>query len=60
MVLGIILEVSRKPVILIFLMPYVLLFGISMGFSLYALYRFKGLLNDRYQFHDVDNIITAI
>jgi hypothetical protein len=60
MALGIILEVSRKPVILIFLVPYVLLFGISMGLSLYALYRFKGLLNDRYQFHDVDNIITAI
>ena len=60
MVLGVILEVSHKPAILIFLIPYVLLIGLSMAFSLYALYRFRGLLNDRYQFHDVDNIITAI
>jgi len=59
-VLGIVLEVSRKPAILIFLVPYVLLIGLSMGLSLYALYRFKGLLNDRFQFHDVDNIIKAI
>jgi len=58
--LGIILEVSRKPAVLIFLVPYVLLFGASMGLSLYVLYRFKRLLNDRYEFHDVDNIITAI
>jgi hypothetical protein len=59
-VLGLILEIGRKPAILIFLVPYVLLFGASMGLSLYVLYRFKRLLNDRYEFHDVDNIITAI
>ena len=60
MLLGIILEVGRRPAMLALLVPYVLLFGLSVGLSLYALYRFKGLLNDRYQFHDVDNLITAI
>jgi hypothetical protein len=45
---------------LVFLVPYVLIVGISMGLSLYVLYRFRGLLNDRYRFHDVDNLITAI
>ncbi|NIM00204.1 MAG: hypothetical protein GTN89_04790 [Acidobacteria bacterium] len=59
-VLGMVLEVSRKPGVVVFLLPYVLLFGTSMGLSLYVLYRFKRLLNDRYQFHDVDNIVTAI
>jgi hypothetical protein len=58
--LGLVLEVSRKPAVLIFLLPYALLFGTSMGLSLYVLYRFKRLLNERYEFHDVDNIITAI
>ena len=58
--LGIILEVGRRPAMLLLLIPYVLLFVLSVGLSLYALYRFKGLLNDRYQFHDVDNLITAI
>lgn len=48
-VFAIILEVGRRPAILALLIPYVLLFGLSMG-----------LLNDRYQFHDVDNLITAI
>ena len=60
MLLGIILEVVSGPVVLALLIPYVLLFSLSIGMSLYALYRFKGLLNDRYQFHDVDNLITAI
>ena len=60
MLLGIILEIGHRPAMLVLLIPYVLLFGLSVGFSLYALYRFKGLLNDRYQFHDVDNLITAI
>jgi len=60
MLLGIILEVGRGPVVLALLIPYVLVFGLSVGLSLYALHRFKGLLNDRYQFHDVDNLITAI
>jgi hypothetical protein len=60
MLLGIILEVGSGPVVLALLIPYVLLFSLSIGMSLYALYRFKGLLNDRYQFHDVDNLITAI
>jgi len=60
MLIGIILEVGRGPVVLALLIPYVLLFGLSIAMSLYALYRFKGLLNDRYQFHDVDNLITAI
>jgi hypothetical protein len=32
----------------------------GLGAAHPALYRFKGLLNDRYQFHDVDNLITAI
>ena len=59
-VLGLVLEIGRKPAILILLVPYVLLFGLSMGLSLYVLYRFKGLLNDRYQFHDVDGLIKAI
>ena len=60
MLLGIILEVGSGPVMLALLIPYVLVFGLSVGLSLYALYRFKDLLNDRYQFHDVDNLITAI
>jgi len=60
MVLGLILEIGRKPVVLLFLLPYVLLFGVSMGLSLYALYRFKKLLNDRFEFHHVDGIVKAI
>ena len=60
MLLGLVLEIGRRPAMLLLLVPYVLLFVLSVGLSLYALYRFKGLLNDRYQFHEVDNLITAI
>lgn len=59
-VFSIILEIGKRPALLGLLIPYVVLFGLSMGLSLYALHRFKGLLNDRYGFHDVDNIIRAI
>lgn len=59
-VFSILLEIGREPAMLGFLIPYVLLFGLSMAFGLYALYRFKGLLNDRFAFHDVDNLIRAI
>jgi hypothetical protein len=58
-VLGIALEIPN-PFVLLLLFIYVPLVFLSVGFSLYALYRFRRLLNDHYQFHEVDHLITAI
>jgi hypothetical protein len=33
---------------------------VGMAFSLYAFYRFKHLLNHRYEFHDVDALVVLI
>jgi len=58
--LGLLVEVIRKPAGLLLLGPYLTLSLAAMAFSLYALYRLRNLLNDRYQFHDVDHLIVAI
>ena len=58
--LGILLDVLRKPPVLLLLGPYLLFSIASTAFSLYALYRLRGLLNDRFQFHEVDGLIVAI
>jgi hypothetical protein len=57
--LGIVLH-PKMPTLSPLLLVYIPLVIVQTGFTLYALYRLRGLLNDRYRFHDVDHLIVAI
>ena len=52
---------DRDPAARAALLPVVMSLGfIGTGFSLYPLYRFRHLLNQRYRFHSVDVLIALL
>ena len=56
-VLSFLHDIGKIPGLVPFI---VLLGGLQTAFSVYAIYQFRNLLNEHYNFHEVDNLIMIL
>jgi hypothetical protein len=59
MLLSILLEI-RKPALAPLLVLYIPVVLVQAGFAVYALHRFRALLNERFAFHEVDALVWLL